>query len=82
MAKTVTLAKCDELQPSFHAAADQVTIGIDLGDKYSECCLLGADGAKFAEGRVRSTPEALASHFRNLPPSRFAIEVGGHSSLG
>jgi transposase len=79
MAKKGTLAKCDELQPNFHAAADQVTIGIDLGDKYSHCCLLGADGIMFAEGRVRSTPEAMESHFKNLPPSRFAIEVGGHS---
>jgi hypothetical protein len=38
MAKKGTLATCDELQPRFHAAADQVTIGIDLGDKYSDCC--------------------------------------------
>jgi transposase len=79
MAKKGTLAKCDELQPCFHAAADQVTIGIDLGDKYSHCCLLGADGVMFAEGRVRSTPEAMEAHFKNLPPSRIAIEVGGHS---
>jgi transposase len=79
MAKKGALAKCEDLQPSFHAASNLVTIGIDLGDKYSHCCLLGPDGVMLAEGRVSSTPEALASHFQNLPPSRIAIEVGAHS---
>ncbi len=79
MARIGTLAKCEELQQSFHAAPYAVTIGIDLGDRYSHCCVLGPDGALLTEGRVRSTPEAMAGHFKGLTPSRIAIEVGGHS---
>ena len=41
--------------------------------------MLNPDGALLTEGRVRSTPEALASHFKGLAPSLVAIEVGGHS---
>jgi activator of 2-hydroxyglutaryl-CoA dehydratase len=58
------LAKREELESSFQATHTQVTIGIDLGDRYSHCCLLGRDGTVLTEGRVRSTPEALASHFK------------------
>jgi transposase len=79
MATVGTLAKCKELQQSFHAVPYSVTIGIDLGDRYSQCCVLSPDGTVLTEGRVRSTPEALASHFEGLTPSRVAIEVGGHS---
>ncbi len=61
MAKLGTLAKSEDLQLSFHAAPNMVTIGIDLGDHDGHCCLLGSDGVVLTEGRVRSTPEAMAS---------------------
>src|SRR5882672_1954800 len=79
MAKNGTLAKSEELQHSFHAAPGMVTIGIDLGDRYSHCCLLDPDGIVLIEGRVRTTPGAMADHFKGLPASRIAIEVGAHS---
>jgi hypothetical protein len=41
MAKNGTLAKSQELQPSFQTATEQITIGIDLGDRFSHCCVLG-----------------------------------------
>ena len=41
MAKNRTLAKSQELQPSFHTTTEQITIGIDLGDRFSHCCVLG-----------------------------------------
>ncbi len=78
MAKNM-IATSEELAHLFPADAERVTIGIDLGDRYSHCCLLGPDGNVLAEGRVRTTPEAMASHFSDLPPSRIAIEVGAHS---
>jgi len=65
------------LQPSFQTTAEQITIGIDLGDRFSHCCVLGPDGKILTEGRLRSTPEAMARHFHDLPDSR--IEVGTHS---
>ena len=80
MAKNGILAKSSDLQTSFHATtASDITIGIDLGDRFSHCCVLGGDGEVLTEGRVRSTPEAMARHFQELPPCRIAIEVGGHS---
>ena len=82
MAKNGTLAKSEELEPSFRTTTKQITIGIDLGDRFSHCCVLGPDGEILTEGRLRSTPETMARHFQDLPPSRIAIEVGTHSRWG
>jgi len=79
MARNGTLAKSQELQPSFQTTTEQITIGMDLGDRFSHCCVLGPDGKILTEGRLRSTPETMARHFKDLPPSRIAIEVGTHS---
>jgi transposase len=79
MAKNGILAKSNDLQTSFHATTGEITIGIDIGDRFSHCCVLGPDGDVLTEGRVRSTPEAMARHFQQLLPCRIAIEVGGHS---
>lgn len=79
MAKNGTLVKTKDLQSSFSANHGQLTIGIDLGDRFSHCCVLGIDGEILTEGRVRSTPEGMARHFRGLAPTRIAIEVGTHS---
>src|ERR1700733_10618206 len=79
MAKNGTLAKSQDLQPSYQTTTEQITIGIDLGDSFSHCCVLGPDGKILTEGRLRSTPETMARHFQDLPPSRIAIEVGTHS---
>jgi hypothetical protein len=78
MAKDM-LANSEELRCNFPAAAQTATIGIDLGDRYSHCCFLGSDGTVLSEGRVRTTPAAMANHFKDLPSTRIAIEVGAHS---
>ena len=41
MAKSITLAKCEELQHLFKASSGKITVGIDLSDRYSHCCVLG-----------------------------------------
>ena len=79
MARNGMLAQSQDLQPSFQATTEQITIGIDLGDRFSHCCVLGPDGKVLTEGRVRSTPEGMARHFRDLPSARIALEVGAHS---
>jgi hypothetical protein len=66
MAKNGTLAKSQELQPSFQTTTELITIGIDLGDRFSHCCVLGPDGKVLTEGRLRSTPETMARHFQDL----------------
>lgn len=54
--------------------------GIDLGSRYSEICVLDAEGAVLERGRVATTPEALERAFAAKPPLRIAIETGGQSN--
>jgi transposase len=57
-----------------------MTVGIDLGDKYSYLCLLDTEsGEVIEEGRLRTTPEALRRRFSSEQPLRVAIEAGTHS---
>jgi transposase len=57
-----------------------MTVGIDLGDKYSYLCLLETEsGEVIEEGRLRTTPEALRRRFSSEQPLRVAIEAGTHS---
>lgn len=80
MAKGGRLSKMADLKRSAEVTtAGPITIGIDLGDRYSHCCFLGPNGECLTEGRIRTTPDALARHFHGLPAARIAIEVGGHS---
>jgi transposase len=79
MAKSGILTKCHDLQESFRATTGAITIGIDLGDRFSYCCVLGVDGTVLTEGRVVSAPEGMARHFQLLPTTRIAFEVGSHS---
>jgi transposase len=79
MAKSGILAKSHDLKESFTATTGEITIGIDLEDRFSHCCVLGADGTVLTEGRVVSTPDGMARHFQQLPPTRIAFEVGSHS---
>src|SRR3954463_11425052 len=58
----------------------KMTAGLDLGDKHSYLCLIDTDtGEVIEEGRLRTTPEALAQRFEGCEPMRIAIEVGTHS---
>ena len=53
-----------------------LTIGIDLGDQWSQFCLLNPDGVPLEEGRVRSTRSAFQARFGALAPARIAWETG------
>jgi len=41
MAKNRTLAKSQELQQTFHTTTKHITTGIDVGDRFNRCCVLG-----------------------------------------
>ena len=58
-----------------------MTVGIDLGDKYSHLCLLDTEsGEVLEEGRLRTTPEAFRRRFSSeQQPMRIATEAGTHS---
>lgn len=56
-----------------------ITIGMDLGDKASRYCMLGADGELLSEGSVATTRKAMAQKFAGMRRCRVAMEVGTHS---
>jgi transposase len=56
-----------------------VTIGVDLGDRFSYLHVLDADGECVEEGRVRMTHEALRQRFEGLSEARVVLEAGTHS---
>jgi transposase len=57
-----------------------VTIGIDLGDRFSHYCILNGDGKVIETGRIKTSREAFAAHFQDRPAARIAVEVGTHSA--
>ena len=59
--------------------SDQITIGMDLGDKTSRCCLLNAAGDVLAEQACATTKKGMAQMFGAMRHCRIAIEVGTHS---
>src|ERR1700737_342517 len=50
----------------------KLTIGVDLGDRWSFYCVL-------EEQKVATTPEAMKQTFSRIPQSRIALETGTHS---
>jgi len=56
-----------------------ITVGLDLGDRYSRYCFLSAEGEVIEEGRIRSDEAALRKHFEAEPRLRIALECGTHS---
>jgi transposase len=57
-----------------------LTVGMDVGDRFSHLHFLDADGECAEEGRVRTTPDALRGRFEALAPARVVIEAGTHSA--
>lgn len=57
----------------------KVTVGLDLGDKYSYVYALDAGGELVEEGRVRTTAAALRKRFASMEPALVVMETGTHS---
>lgn len=60
-------------------ARPAMTVGLDMGDRFSHYCLLNEDGDVIEEGRLQSTEAAFRRHFQNEPRLRVALECGTHS---
>jgi transposase len=56
-----------------------LTIGIDLGDRRSEVCVLGIDGEVKQRFSVATTREGFEKKLGNRERARVVIEVGTHS---
>src|SRR6202162_2415098 len=57
----------------------QLTIGLDLGDRWSFYCVLDEAGKIILEQKVASTPEAMKQTFGKIQRSLLALETGTHS---
>src|SRR5690242_958219 len=57
----------------------QLTIGVDLGDRWSFYCVLDEAGKIILEQKVPTTPKAMKQVFGEIPQSLIALETGTHS---
>src|ERR1700751_4221441 len=57
----------------------ELTIGVDLGDRWSFYCVLDEAGKIILEQKVATTPEAMKQTFGKIPRSLIALETGTHS---
>ena len=74
MKKVSTVAR-----KSRNISRQQLTIGLDLGDRNSWYCVVDETGHIQVEQRVRTTAKALQEVFSAMPRSRIALEIGTHS---
>lgn len=56
-----------------------LTIGIDLGDRTSELCVVGSDGEVVGRRRFATTKEGLGKALGDCGRARVVMEVGTHS---
>jgi transposase len=55
------------------------TVGLDLGDRFSQFCAIGVDGEIVQEGRLPTTAVGLQGYFGPMGSVTVAIETGTHS---
>jgi transposase len=53
---------------------------VDLGDQWSQYCILGLEGETLSEGQVQTAQPDVAEFFQALTPAPVVIEVGTHSA--
>jgi transposase len=59
---------------------DRLTVGVDLGDQWSNYCILDVEGETLGEGKLRTRQQDCAEFFQCLSSARVEIEVGTHSA--
>src|SRR6184192_2332704 len=57
----------------------KLTIGMDLGDRWSCYCILDEAGEVLLEQKLPTTPEVMKQTFARIPRSLIALETGTHS---
>jgi transposase len=72
--KKLTTAAGNRVQKS-----RSMTIGLDLGDRFSHYCVLDESGRILTESKTATSPNAMKEVFGNLAPARIALETGVHS---
>jgi len=61
------------------AVTGKMTMGLDLGDRYSYYYSLDDEGQNVESGRVKTSREAMEKRFGGGEPMRVVIEAGTHS---
>lgn len=56
------------------------TVGLDVGDRKTQFCVLDGRGAVVEEGRLASTRAAFEARFGEAPRARVVLEVGAQSA--
>src|SRR5712691_3774181 len=74
--KKVSTAGAKQIRNFFE---QKLTIGLDLGDRFSCYCVLDEAGRIVLEEKVATTAKALQTKFGAMPRSRMALETGMHS---
>lgn len=59
--------------------ATTVTIGMDVGDRFSYLYAIHPSGERISEERIRTTPDSIRKRFASIARVRVAIETGTHS---
>jgi transposase len=75
MKKTITVKKFQ----SKIFKEQKLTIGLDLGDRWSFYCVKDEAGQVILEQKPPTTPEAMKQTFGKIPRSLMALETGTHS---
>ena len=57
----------------------QLTVGLDVGDRYTHACVLDADGEILEETRLATNARALRHRFEGQERHRVVLEAGVHS---
>jgi len=57
----------------------KLTIGMDLGDRFTYYCILDEAGEVMVEQKLPTTKPAIQQAFGRMPRSRVAMETGAHS---
>jgi len=64
---------------SRNISRQQLTVGLDVGDRNSWYCVVDEGGQIRLEQRVRTNAKGLREVFGAMPRSRIALEIGTHS---
>ncbi len=58
------------------SAEDRLTIGLDLGDRSTQCCVLGSDGEVLEQSTIPTTQVGLRRWFTGKDSARVIVEEG------
>ena len=65
--------------PTAKGEETKLTVGLDLGDRHTQVCLVDEAGEVIEEARLATRPQALRRRFCGAEPLRIVLEAGTHS---